>query len=86
MSKMPDDEQMTSFNTMFPDQRYAKVLQFYAKMKCKKIQDALHSAIEKSLETNTNDILDLYSDVFYDKNLKKFKDTFEVKIRHIFIM
>ena len=95
MSKMPDDEQMTSFNTMFPDQRYAKVLQFYAgftKMKSKKIQDALHSAIEKSVESNTNDILDLHSDMtdFHiaedigDGNLTSLKDTFEVKIRQIY--
>ena len=50
MSKMSDDEQMASFNKMFPDQRYAKVLQFYAgftKLNSKMIQDALHTQLKK---------------------------------------
>lgn len=97
MSKLTDNEQMASFNKMFPDQRYAKVLQFYAgftELKSQMIQDALHTAIEKSLQSNTNDILDLHSDMtdFHieeevgDGNLKSLKNTFKVTVDCQFIV
>ena len=91
MSKLSDEEQIKIFYKTFPEQRYCKVLQFYAgftKLKCKSIQDAFHSVIENSLNSNTNDILDLQSDMtdFHieegigDGNLRSLKNTFKVGV------
>lgn len=85
---MSDDEQIQSFNKMFPKSRYGKVLQFYAgftELKCIRVQDAFRAAIERSLVSNTNDILDLHSDMndfqgIGDESLNSLIDTFKVMI------